>query len=75
MERGSSAQPSITFLGFKFIWLHFFLKYTAHRRGRGAGGWGEREEDREGNSMGRERKRGMEREAERKGVKGTEVRK
>lgn len=33
MERGSFAQPSITFLGFKFIWLHFSLKYTEHKRG------------------------------------------
>lgn len=37
-EKGSFAQPSITFLGFKLIWLHFSLKYTEHRRGRGAGG-------------------------------------
>lgn len=45
MERESFAQPSITFLGFKFIWLHFSLKYTTHKRGRGAGGRREREED------------------------------
>lgn len=45
IERRSFAQPSITFLGFKFIWLLFlfFLKYTAH--GRGAGGWGERQRE------------------------------
>lgn len=43
IERGSFAQPSITFLGFKFIWLHFSLKYTAHRRGERAGGWGDGE--------------------------------
>lgn len=29
MERESFVQPSITFLGFKFIWLHFSLIYTA----------------------------------------------
>jgi len=29
MERRSFVQPSITFLGFKFIWLHFSLIYTA----------------------------------------------
>ena len=42
MESGSFAQPSITFLGFKFIWLHFSSKYTEHRRGSEAGGWREK---------------------------------
>lgn len=40
IERGSFAPPSITFLEFKFIWLHFSLKYTAHRREGGGGGGG-----------------------------------
>lgn len=75
MERGNSAQPSITFLGFKFIWLHFFseIHCTQERERR----WGmgrkrgrQREKQHEG-----ERKRGTEREAERKKVKGIEVRK
>lgn len=58
MERGSFAQPSITFLGFKFIWLHFFffLKYTAHREGERSRGDGEKERKMEReNNMGRER--------------------
>lgn len=75
MERGSSAQPSITFLGFKFIWLHFFseIHCTQERERR----WG----------MGR--KRGRQREKQHEGgeeegngeggrekrVKGIEVRK
>lgn len=45
IERGSFAPTSITFLEFKFIWLHFSLKYTAHKRGRGGRGWRERAED------------------------------
>lgn len=58
MERGSFAQPSITFLGFKFIWLHFlFIFYQKHstQRGRGAGREGENEGKMEGEkSMGKE---------------------
>lgn len=37
MERGSFVQPSITFLGFKFIWLHFSLIYTAEGEELGDG--------------------------------------
>lgn len=40
MERGSLVQPSITFMGFKFVWLHFSLKHTEQERERGARGGG-----------------------------------
>lgn len=45
MERGSLVQPSITFLGFKFVWLHFSLKHTEQERERSQGRGGEMEED------------------------------
>lgn len=63
MERGSFAQPSITFLGFKFIWLHFGGGGNTPHTGEGeqTGGWREREED-------GGRKQHGEREEEGKGV-------
>lgn len=57
MERRSFAQPSITFLGFKFIWLHFFL-FEIHSTQERSWGMGRKTEGE--NSMRRERKRGKE---------------
>lgn len=42
MERESFVQPSITFLGFKFIWLHFSLIHSRGRKQHVGGGRTER---------------------------------
>lgn len=60
MERGSFAQPSITFLGFKFIWLHSFLFFleihsTQEREREGLGMERKRENSMRGGDIGRER--------------------
>lgn len=42
MERGSFAQPSITFSWLEFIWLYFFEIHSTPKRGIGTGVWRER---------------------------------
>ncbi len=68
MERGSFAQPSITFSGFKFIWLHFWGEIHRTQERESSRGDGEKERKTEGeNSMGGERKRGKEVESNMRG--------